>query len=65
MTAVTECALKDAPCVRAAADAFHEAVLKVVEAVMLSDPAPGSAEGGILTALAEAVEAYEKAVYPV
>ena len=54
----------DAPRVPSPAEQFHEAVLAIVGELMHADPAADSAEGKVLVKLADAVEAYEKVVYP-
>jgi hypothetical protein len=43
---------------------FHEAVISIIGDLMNGDPAQDSAEGRLLVKLADAVEAYEKAVFP-
>lgn len=54
----------DAPRVPSPAEQLHEAVLAIVGELMHADPAADSAEGKVLVKLADAVEAYEKVVYP-
>ena len=51
----------------AVSDAFrpvYEACLAAVQALVEMDPAPETPEGKMLTALAAAVEEYEKAEFP-
>jgi hypothetical protein len=50
--------------VQSPAEQFHEAVLAIVGELMRGDPSMESADGRLLVNLADAVEAYEKVVYP-
>jgi hypothetical protein len=54
----------DAPRVPHPVETFHEAILAIVGELMHGDPAAESPEGRLLVKLADAVEAYERVVYP-
>jgi hypothetical protein len=54
----------EAPRVPHPAEIFHEAALAILGDLMHADPAVDSPEGRVLLRLADAVEAYEKVMYP-
>jgi hypothetical protein len=51
-------------CAPSPAEQYHEAILTILGELMQADPAVDSPEGRLLVKLADAVEAYEKVMYP-